>query len=310
MTNRLDTFEFAKLLGIHEKDLPDDCCKMIEDGNFKYDLINGGNRDALILEIIKKIDAGTFSLAGEKGKERWDTGWGENLDEFRKNNYDFSKLIPKYIRPGQPLRLNQQYIQTEDPNFELNWYLIFRTWLFKQYLADVDAIYEFGCGSGFNLAAMAQLYPDKRLFGLDWSQKSVEIVDEMAKFYGYKLKGRVFDFFNPDNDFRILPNSAVITIGSIEQTGKRFRKFLRYVLNSKPRIVINIEPLVEWYDPENLVDYVAIRFHLKRKYMQGYPPAIQQLEKQGKVKIHKKKRSFFGSLYLEGYSQLIWEPVD
>jgi len=309
MNNKLDIVEFAKLFGIQEREMPDDCLRMIDDGNFKYDFVDSVTHDNLILEIIKKIDAGAFSLAGEKGKDRWEVGWGENLDDFRKSKYDFSKLVPKYIRPGQPLRLNQQYIQTEDPNFELKWYFVFRHWLFKHYLKDMDAVYEFGCGSGFNLAALAQLYPEKQLFGMDWSQSSVDIVDEMAKYYGYKMKGKVFDFFNPDYYFKILPNSAIITIGAIEQTGKRFKTFLDYVLESKPKLVINIEPLVEWYDSENLVDYMAIRFHLKREYMQGYPPAIEQLAKQGKVKIIKQKRSHFGSLYLEGYSQLIWEPV-
>ena len=30
---------------------------------------------------------------------------------------------------------------------------------------------------------------------------------------------------------------------------------------------------------------------------------------EGRVEILKRKRSHFGSLYLEGYSQLIWRPV-
>jgi hypothetical protein len=301
--------DFANLFGITEKDLPPECISKIISTPFNYSVVEGDQRDQLLLEIFKKIDAGEFSLAGKKGIARWEKGWGENLEQFRDNKFDIAQLVPKYIRSGQPLRLFQQYIQPEGDSFELNWYLIFREWLFKTYLSDVDAIYEFGCGSGFNIAALANLFPEKQLFGMDWAKQSVEIVNNLASSHKYKAKGKLFDFFNPDKNYKILPNSAIITIGALEQTGRNYMNFIRYVIQAKPTIVLNIEPTVEWYDPNKLVDYAAIRFHMKRKYWQGFPPALEKLKNQGKVEIIKQKRSFFGSLYLEGYSQSIWRPL-
>jgi len=298
--------DFANLFGIKENELPSGCVDMIKSFNFNYSVIEGSQRDKLLLNIFKRIDAGEFSLAGKEGLGRWEKGWGENLEELRKNDYDVSQLVPKYIRSGQPARLFQQYIQPEDESFELNWYQIFRLWLFKTYLSDVGAIYEFGCGSGFNLVTLAELFPEKQLFGMDWAKQSVEIVNDLAKSHGYKVKGKLFDFFNPDETFNILPNSAILTIGALEQTGRDYEGFLQYLLAASPRLCIHVEPIVEWYDENNLIDYTAIRFHKTRKYWEGFLDRLEALEAEGKVEILKARRAFFGSLYIEGYSQLIW----
>ena len=300
--------DFARLFGIADSDLPADCRSLIDKHDFRYRTLNVEERDQVLLEVLKRIESEQFSLAGKEGKERWEKGWAENRDGFLKGNGDPAKLIPKYIRPGQHVRIDQQYATTSDPNFEFNWYEIFRLWLFRTYLADVDTVYEFGCGSGFNLAALAKLYPDKKYYGLDWAQASVDIANELGKTYGWDMHGQLFDFFAPDRDLRIEENSAVLTIGALEQTGTDYGAFMEYLLDASPKLCIHIEPIIEWYDENNLVDYAGVRFLQKRKYWSGFPKQLEELERKGQAEIVRSKRSYFGSLYVEGYSQLIWRP--
>jgi len=300
---------FAELFGIVPHQLPGACQEMIRDRDFRYRVLKGDERDSVLVDVTKKIDTGQLSVAGAEGKPRWDKGWSETLRVFLEEGHDVAELRPKYIRPGQPLRLNQQYVISADPEFEASWYEVFRLWLFKTFLRDVDAVYEFGCGSGFNLAVLAALYPEKELHGLDWAVSSKEIVDEMGKVFGWNMRGHVFDFFNPDRSLKIADNSAVVTIGALEQTGRDYEAFLLYVLDSLPALVVHVEPIVEWYDAGDLVDDAAIKFHRKRQYWEGYPDRLRELEREGRVEILKAKRSFFGSLYIEGYSQLVWRPV-
>ncbi|MCJ7531972.1 MAG: class I SAM-dependent methyltransferase [Anaerolineales bacterium] len=302
----LNLADFARLFGVVAEDISEDCCQLMAQSDFRYQTLDGNERDQVLLEVLKKIDAGQFSLAGKEGKARWEKGWSENLQDFRGCGHDVAGLVPKYIRPGLPLRLDQGYIQPVDSNFELNWYEIFRRWLFKNYLKDVETIYEFGCGSGFNLATLAQLYPEKKYWGLDWAAASVDIVNELARTYGWKMTGRHFDFFSPDTSLKFDVNSAVLTIGALEQTGQNYEAFLQYLLAASPRVCVHIEPIVEWYDENNLIDYAAIRFHKTRKYWEGFPDRLKALEAKGKVEILRTRRAFFGSLYLEGYSQVIW----
>ena len=301
--------DIAALFGTTLADLPPECLSAIDRSNFKYRILAGNEREAVALDVLKQVDSGKFTLAGKEGKGRWEKGWQENLDAFTKSGGDLDCLVPKYIRPRQPVRLNQNYVLPEDDAFELNWYNVFRTWLFKRHLAGFDAIYEFGCGSGFNLAVLANFFPKTRLFGLDWAKASCEIANKMSELYGWKTEGHHFDFFAPDESFKILPNSAVFTIGALEQTGDNIEPFLQYLLRAKPALCVYIEPICEWYDEGNLVDYAAIRFHRTRNYWMGFPARLEQLEREGKVEILGRKRSYFGSLFLEGYSQIKWRPI-
>ncbi len=43
--------------------------------------------------------------------------------------------------------------------------------------------------------------------------------------------------------------------------------------------------------------------------MENLPQFLQDLQSREKVKILKAKRSFFGSQFIEGYSQTIWQPL-
>ena len=302
--------DFARMFGVPASDISDECRKLIDEHDFRYRALTGEDRDALLLQVLKRIDSNQLSRAGKGAQERWEKGWAENRDSFFEGGRELAlaQLIPKYVRAGQPLRIDRRYVETADPNFELHWYRVFTLWLFQTYLADVNTVYEFGCGSGFNLAALAKLYPDKKYYGLDWAQASVDIADQLGKTYGWDMHGRLFDFFAPDRGLRIEENSAILTIGALEQTGTDYGAFMEYLLDSSPKICIHIEPIIEWYDENNLVDYAGIRFLQKRKYWSGFPKQLKELERKGQVEIVKSKRSYFGSLYVEGYSQLIWRP--
>ena len=293
--------DFARLFGTSVEALPEACRAMIAGGDFRYRVLAGEERDQVLLEVLKRIDSGEFTTAGKEGRGRWEKGWAENLEGFRKSGCDLSQLVPKYIRPQQALRLDQQYVMPLDPNFELKWFEIFQRWLFTTYFSEAKAVYEFGCGSCINLAALATLYPDKRYVGLDWAVESTEIVDEMAQAYGWNMKGQQFDFFHPDKSVKIDEGSTVFTVGALEQTGQNHEAFLEYLLDMSPGLCVNIEPIVEWYDENQLVDYAAIRFHKVRRYWEGFPSRLKKLEREGRVEIIKMKRSYFGSLYLEGY---------
>ncbi len=73
-------------------------------------------------------------------------------------------------------------------------------------------------------------------------------------------------------------------------------------------MVINVEPIPELQNPDNLVDYTSIRCLAERGFMRGCLPALQALANDGKIEILKTHRGNFGSLMIEGYSHIIWHP--
>ena len=186
---------------------------------------------------------------------------------------------------------------------------IFREWLAETYLKDFDSLYEFGCGSGFNLGALALKFPDKNLMGFDWAEPAVDILKLMAEKRGFKLNGKRFDFFNPDYSVKVPSNTAALTFCAFEQIGPRHDAMLEYILKQKPAMVVQMEPTLDYYDAANPVDDLAIRYHTARKYLMGYLPALKKLADEKRIEIIKTKRIGFGSLYHECYSLHVWRPL-
>lgn len=305
----LSIAEIADLFGTTRDRLGADIQARIEACDWGYELLDGEERDAVVVDLLNRIESRKLTTVANEDKSRWVKGWGENLKDLQDKDGDLAALVPKYIRAGQVVRLRGDLVRSRDPNFELNWFSIFSRWFFATHLSSYDEIFEFGSGSGINVATLAQMFPDKKIHGLDWAQPAVDIVESLRTLKGMRTQGRPFDFFHPDESVEIPPNSTVITVGALEQTGTNWQSFLDFLLRKKPARVHHIEPIYEWYDPSRLIDYTAWKAHEARNFWRGFPPRLLELERQGKVVIHRSKRAFFGSLVLEGYSQLVWSPL-
>lgn len=309
MLRRLSHNDFAEMFRIGPAELPDWCMQKIQNSNLEIEELDDEKHNDAILQVIRRIMEGNLSVSGAKRKDEWEKGWQENLNEYLESQYDLNSLVPKFIRPNPLLRFKQRYVQTSNPQFEWEFFQIYRYWFFNRFLQDVSSIYEFACGTGYNFVALNQLYPDKQLYGLDWAQSAVDLVNQLAVSQGYNLQGRTFDFFQPDDNCNLNANSGVLTICGLEQVGENFDIFLDYLLKHQPDICVHMEPWFESYDENNLVDYLAILYHEKRGYLKGFYPKLESLERDGRIRILFKRRLYFGSLFHEGYSLIVWKPI-
>jgi hypothetical protein len=307
--NSLTTQDFARLLGHPEQALPLPCRDAIAQGNWRYDWVEGEALDELVGGLIDRIRRKDFSIAVPGDKTRWVKGWGENLDQFVASKGDLEALAPKYVRPDMPVRLFRRFAQPVEPNFELNWRRVYQQYLFRSYFVDCERIYEFGCGSGGHVSVLAQMYPDKKIVGLDWAEPSCEIVNNMHRLRGWNTEGRLFDFYKPDYDIEIPPDSVVMTFAALEQISDRFGPFIDFLLAKRPKRCVFVEPIYEWYDGANFIDHLAMRGHDIRNFLNGLPGALHRLQRGGRIEIIKQHRVEFGSLLHEAYSQIIWRPV-
>jgi hypothetical protein len=304
----IDAGHFARLFGTTAGALPPDCLEMIRTGDFAYRELPRQERDRIVLEVCKKIDSPTLTVAGSEGKERWERGWAENLREFVASGCDLAALVPKFVRPNQPIRFENDYVMPRNPQFELDCYRVFRRWLFRTFLADAPVIYEFGCGTGYNLAELAELYPRTELHGLDWVSAPKEIIRLLAERRGYRMTGHVFDMLAPDRSLALPAGATILAIGALEQIGTQWEPFLQFILDRKPALFVHVDSILEWYDEGSLTDYLAAKFDRRRKYLEGYWPRLQQLEVEGRIEILQTQRSPFGSLFHDGYSLIVWRP--
>lgn len=305
---QLGSKEFAALFGIGVEELDECSVELIESLDFRYRKLSRNERDQIVLQIIKELYCEEITVSGEDRKQDWEKGWRENLQAFTKSGYDLDSLIPRYFKKYVPVRLNGDYVMPIGVDFVLNCTKVFRSWLFRKYLKDVESLYEFGCGPGSHLAYLAGLYPDKKLYGLDWAQSSQEILEHLANQFCWSIKGIHFDFFQPDLDFHLAQNSAVLTFGALEQVGDRFETFLQYILYQKPTLCINVECINEFYQQNNLPDFLALQYHRRRNYLSDFLTRLRQLESEQRVKILKAHHQPFGNIYNDTHSYIIWKP--
>jgi hypothetical protein len=260
----------------------------------KYQLLTKAEEEQVIIQIIEKLLDPYLPFSGEHRKEQWERGWEENLNT---NSYK-----PKYFDKYPIQRFNGQLVRAVSPNYEQEMLYSIVDELAEKYLKGAEHIYEFGCGTGHNMLRVRQINKDAILYGCDWTESSNKLVEKLG------FKAINFDYFNPPQD-RLEPNAAVYTVVSLEQVGKKYKKFVKYLLKSKPKIVVHIEPIPELLDENNLLDYLSIKYMEKRRYLSGYLKHLRSLEQRGYLKILEARRSGIGSMFIDGYSIIVWTPL-
>ena len=167
-----------------------------------------------------------------------------------------------------------------------------------------------GQRTGHNLLRLREINDKANLFSMEWAKSGVDLINLVAEHIGdNKLSGRVFDNFNPDQSIVLEKDAAVYTFASLEQLGDGTDSIIDFWIKNKPSIVVNIEPMAEPLDQEDLLQFLSVKYFEKRKYLKDYITKLRALEESGIIKIHDQRKTGFGSLFIEGYSIIAWSPL-
>ncbi len=273
-----------------------------------FRILDGKERDSAILAQLKRIQQDTQIVGTEQRTQTWQNGWDEILQRFIASGYDTRALRPQYFRERIPIRLHKNFVLSENPQLEFELGMQIKERIFQSYFSDIDSIYEFGCGTGYNLAALAELFPQKQLYGLDFVPAAIEILKLLAEKKGYHITGGFFNIKKPDMQYTLKPNSGIYTSACLEQVSDHFEAFLQYLMAQGPKICVHLEPIAELYDEENLVDWMAKQFHCKRHYLSGFYPRLLELNSVGKIELLQVQRLELGNFNHEAYTLIVWKP--
>lgn len=254
--------------------------------------IVGDERDALLLKILKRLE----EARPHADAEAWERGWHEALKRFRAYPHEES-LVPTFIR-DEPVRWRGAFFSGD----EFAYVRDIQSWIAGEFM-ECDRVYEFGCGTGFNLVALARRNRWQMFAGFDRSQHAVSLVREAAQALSLPITADYFDMVVP-GPIPIPENTGVLTFGAMEQLGN-FQPFIDYLLEQRPSKVVHVEPIPELLDPGHLIDWLSLSFHEKRGYTVGLLP---YLENHPGIEVLQAERSYFGSLMLESYARLVWRP--
>lgn len=218
---------------------------------------------------------------GKPTKDGWDAYWKTQA----------AGTDPTYLKRTRTFRYNGKYVLA-DEDAEARFASALRHYLYTEWFGGLDAVAEFGCGSGNNLNQLASTHPGMALYGYDWSQAAVDLVRQ-------KHGGGRFDMRNPTPVAIDWAELGVLTHGAMEQLGDDFMPFYEFLLSLRANVYVHVEPLMELYG-DSPFDRLATEYHIRRGYLGRF---LTQLRKRGDVQ---ECRTGFGNRYNEGYMVAIW----
>ncbi len=295
--------DFQKFFGT--KKLPSIFLKEIKINKLKYrDLSSSENKK--IFDLLENtLKNKKLNKSGKKYKKKWNVGWNENLDLLKKKRKN--PLIPKYFNKYKYARIGGKIYKTETNFFDYKLLKLITSFIFIKYFKNSRNILEFGAGTGHNLVNLSRFNKLAKLHALDWAQETKKICNLLKK--DINIEGHTFDYFNPKVNFSLNKNWSCFTIASLEQVGLNYKKFIDLIIKKKPKLVVNLEPIAELLDKNSELENLSIKYFLKRNYLKDYLNYLKKLEKKKKIKIIKTRKSYFGSLYINGYSLIVWKPI-
>jgi hypothetical protein len=272
-----------------------------------YEALNSAELYDYIVNYINVLSSDLIR-AGEGRISHWETGWKENLEEFKKT-LSPNSLIPKYHKKNNIARLNKQIIKTHSKDFDYHLHSFFVDALLLEHIPNYNKVFELGCGTGYHLFRLNEYYSSKMYYGGDWSVASQNNIGECAEaLKNNNIKGFNFNYFEPDYSIDV-KDSLVYTVASLEQIGEKHDKVLEFLIDKKPGLCIHFEPIHEVLDEENILDYLTIQYFNKRNYLKNYLTTLRSLEAQDKIRILDVRRLYYGSKFIEGHTVIIWKPV-
>jgi hypothetical protein len=304
---KINSKEFKKYLG---NKLPLLLKKKIQKSNLIYNYLSIKEYNKYLQKIIKSLIEKNIKKSGKEYKNKWEAGWNENYYKFKKSN-NFLDLVPKYFFKEKVSRIGNELIKTKSKYFDYKILNLITSYIFEKYLKKEKKIVELGCGTGHNLLNLKSYNSKAKLYGLDWASSSQKIL-KLISIKHPDIQGYNFDYFNPkfNNNLNLSKNEwCCYTVASLEQIGDNFKKYVNFLIKNKPKLVINIEPINELMDETLILDYLSVKYSQKRNYLSGYFSYLKTLEKKKIIKFIEIKKSHFGSLYINGYSIIVWKII-
>lgn len=305
MNLRIESKDLQKLWKIA---ISEQTSSLIDSFNLEYEEVDNFSQKETLFQIYSDIDSRKFDPSSPGRLPIWERGWGENLENYLETK-DLISLIPKYFGKYQLNRFRQTFVRAKSLDYELNMLRAIQAAFIAPLLDGVFEVHEFGCGTGHNLIYLNGLLPGRRFTGLDWSLSSQKLLKAISDNSSeIDLNGRRFDLFNPDASLPLDRRVGVFTVAALEQLGGNHRKFLHFLVEKRPAVIVHIEPFQDLLDVSNDLDRASLSYMRSRNYIWGYVEAVKTMASQGKAEILELKRSYVGSLYVDGYTVMAWRP--
>lgn len=339
----METNLTKKLIKYWDKSIPNNTIDRFDIPG--YDITESINNikkvpSAFIDRIIELLNSNEHSQVNQFSVKKWDEGWGQNYLDMKKyaqivpyivpyyfgkyplsrvfgeffvpENFDLNADLSHVLTPKWDIPTNIRWNSTEHSFVRLLMHNLVNISFYNIIKDDNDHdiyIYEFGAGTGHNLFFLKQFMdfylPEKNIHyvALDWSRSTGNIISLLGDKYSYQF----INYYDKNTFPNINNKSYIYSLASFEQIKFSVYSLLEYIVNSKPKFVINVEPIYQTLYPDDLVDKQSIDYMKARKYLPDFLSSLLKLKMIKYQTLHIDiLRSGIGSQFIDGYSVVKW----
>lgn len=300
--------DFARMFRLSVADFPAAARDALRDLDAEVHWASALELSDYVLAYLKRMAIVGMKRTKEENQQAFERGWSENLERIRERGVSLENLKPGYFRGSPFLRYSDGLVVSDNEQLEFELFKVARMCIFRRFLSGFENIVELGCGSCENLFMLAEMFEGVNLYGSDWTDASLRIMEHLSRTMGRNIAGFHLDMLAPETAFQLPTGAAVITIHAFEQLGEKFDAIIDFIIDLHPAIVVQYEPVTSFYNPDALLDYLALEYCTGRGYLKGYYERLLELERQGRVKVLEAWRPGLGGVLHEA-SMLVWKPV-
>lgn len=283
-------------------------------------------RDATVLRIARILQDDALAVSGAHRLDAWRRGWGEILQRAEDDPLGYAGLSPQYFK-FDVVRVGDRFLRTRTRLYEFALCHAFKAALYDRWLgaggpngaatgAGAGKIVDLGCGTGANLILLARMFPGAEVVGADWAEPAVALADRIGAALGGRARGARLDMLTLEGreDLGDLRGVTVTSVHAFEQLGAGWGLMLEALLQARPALCVQVEPLAEFYDEpvarrDDLLAGLGRLYHAKRGYLDGYLTALRALAQAGRVEILDARRAPLGTMVHEPYGVVVWRPA-
>lgn len=172
-------------------------------------------------------------------------------------------------------------------------------------------ICELGSGFGFNLLSLWNSGHYEKLHGFDISENALLAASLICKHFNIKnIDFKKIDLTNPaDASWVEIRNKTVFTYYCLEQLKHSLSDVLENIIKSGAKRVIHLEPTTELLDLRSIKDLINYVYIKRRDYLDRLLTHLEQLEREGKVRIIERKRMYYSPTPKNDPTLIVWEPA-
>lgn len=173
-----------------------------------------------------------------------------------------------------------------------------------------SCLVELGAGYGSKILALSQMNPfaNLALYAGEYTQAGCDLIELIARKEDRQIQVGGCDFNELHvSGLQIPENSIVFTSYSVHYVPVLKQKFVDFIFNFRPKVVVHFEPCYEYYDVATLHGLMCMRYAELNGYTRNIASVIEQGCREIGADFHV-DRNLFGSNPFLPLSMITWSP--